>query len=224
MLGDQCSLLQMYYFYMYNNTDDFTHPASVNSHFLLELQLQVDWIFSHAHVYVCVVCFYQVVVKTKADYDGESKKGKLRSPKIAEFSISIIEGVSERLKVRVIHHPIFQYISHTPTHAYAGEQTAVSLRLRTFVPGVIISPLPSKLNAFARATFTSCVLCSLSSRRATRGDIMHNDSLNPALTLSLIQLLPWRWPPNGSIPPASLNAPPTHPTPGRQMCLAVHTI
>lgn len=44
----------------------------------------------------------QVVVKTKADYDAESKKGKLRSPKIAEFSISIIEGVSERLKVRII--------------------------------------------------------------------------------------------------------------------------
>uniref|UniRef100_A0A3B3BLG8 Neuronal vesicle trafficking-associated protein 1 n=1 Tax=Oryzias melastigma TaxID=30732 RepID=A0A3B3BLG8_ORYME len=42
----------------------------------------------------------KVVVKTKADYDAESKKGKLRSPKIAEFSISIIEGVSERLKVR----------------------------------------------------------------------------------------------------------------------------
>ena len=50
---------------------------------------------------MCVLCFYQVVVKTKADYDGESKKGKLRSPKIAEFSISIIEGVSERLKVRI---------------------------------------------------------------------------------------------------------------------------
>lgn len=46
--------------------------------------------------------FSQVVVKTKADYDAESKKGKLRSPKIAEFSISIIEGVSERLKVRTI--------------------------------------------------------------------------------------------------------------------------
>jgi len=44
----------------------------------------------------------KVVVKTKADYDGESKKGKLRSPKIAEFSISIIEGVSERLKVTLL--------------------------------------------------------------------------------------------------------------------------
>ena len=47
------------------------------------------------------VCASQVVVKTKADYDdAESKRGKLRSPKVAEFSISIIEGVSERLKVR----------------------------------------------------------------------------------------------------------------------------
>ncbi|XP_017278256.1 neuronal vesicle trafficking-associated protein 1 [Kryptolebias marmoratus] len=44
----------------------------------------------------------KVVVKTKADYDGENKKGKLRSPKIAEFSISIIEGVSERLKVTLL--------------------------------------------------------------------------------------------------------------------------
>uniref|UniRef100_A0A3Q4APB7 Neuronal vesicle trafficking-associated protein 1 n=1 Tax=Mola mola TaxID=94237 RepID=A0A3Q4APB7_MOLML len=44
----------------------------------------------------------KVVVKTKADFDGESKKGRLRSPKIAEFSISIIEGVSERLKVTLL--------------------------------------------------------------------------------------------------------------------------
>uniref|UniRef100_H3D096 Neuronal vesicle trafficking-associated protein 1 n=1 Tax=Tetraodon nigroviridis TaxID=99883 RepID=H3D096_TETNG len=44
----------------------------------------------------------KVVVKTKADYDAESKRGKLRSPKIAEFSISIIEGVSERLKVTLL--------------------------------------------------------------------------------------------------------------------------
>ncbi|XP_060926591.1 neuronal vesicle trafficking-associated protein 1-like isoform X1 [Limanda limanda] len=44
----------------------------------------------------------KVVVKTKADYESDSKKGKLRSPKIAEFSISIIEGVSERLKVTLL--------------------------------------------------------------------------------------------------------------------------
>lgn len=37
---------------------------------------------------------------------------------------------------------------------------------------------------------------------------MHNDSLNPALKLSLIQLLPWRWPLNGSIPPAFPQRPP----------------
>lgn len=62
-------------------------------------------------------------MKTKADYDGESKKGKLRSPKIAEFSISIIEGVSERLKVRITE--LLQSVFHassisqyTPTHAH----------------------------------------------------------------------------------------------------------
>ncbi|XP_077459418.1 neuronal vesicle trafficking-associated protein 1-like [Stigmatopora argus] len=44
----------------------------------------------------------KVVVKTKSDYDGESKRGKIRSPKIAEFSISIIDGVSERLKVTLL--------------------------------------------------------------------------------------------------------------------------
>uniref|UniRef100_A0A673B9G7 Neuronal vesicle trafficking-associated protein 1 n=1 Tax=Sphaeramia orbicularis TaxID=375764 RepID=A0A673B9G7_9TELE len=56
----------------------------------------------------------KVVVKTKADYDGESKKGKLRSPKIAEFSISIIEGVSERLKVRITSLPPSTF--HTSSH------------------------------------------------------------------------------------------------------------
>ncbi|KAJ3602736.1 hypothetical protein NHX12_030485 [Muraenolepis orangiensis] len=40
--------------------------------------------------------------KTKSDYEVDSKKVKLRSPKIAEFSISIIEGVSERLKVTLL--------------------------------------------------------------------------------------------------------------------------
>ncbi|XP_029538340.1 neuronal vesicle trafficking-associated protein 1 isoform X1 [Oncorhynchus nerka] len=44
----------------------------------------------------------KVVVKTKTDYDGEHKKSKLHSPKIAAFSISIIEGVSERLKVTLL--------------------------------------------------------------------------------------------------------------------------
>lgn len=43
----------------------------------------------------------KVVVKTKADYI-DSRKATLRSPKIAEFSISVIEGVSERLKVTLL--------------------------------------------------------------------------------------------------------------------------
>ncbi|XP_066576133.1 neuronal vesicle trafficking-associated protein 1-like [Amia ocellicauda] len=44
----------------------------------------------------------KVVVKTKTDYEVDHKKGKFRSPKIAEFTISIIEGVSERLKVTLL--------------------------------------------------------------------------------------------------------------------------
>ncbi|XP_055765911.1 neuronal vesicle trafficking-associated protein 1-like [Salvelinus fontinalis] len=44
----------------------------------------------------------KVVVKTKTDYDGEHKKSKLHSPKIAAFSISVIDGVSERLKVTLL--------------------------------------------------------------------------------------------------------------------------
>lgn len=66
--------------------------------------------------------YFQVVVKTKADYDAEKQKGKLRSPKIAEFSISIIEGVSERLKVRPLLWPVYHPIStklcllDTPAH------------------------------------------------------------------------------------------------------------
>uniref|UniRef100_A0A8C6TZL7 Neuronal vesicle trafficking-associated protein 1 n=1 Tax=Neogobius melanostomus TaxID=47308 RepID=A0A8C6TZL7_9GOBI len=43
----------------------------------------------------------KLVVKTKAEYDLEKQK-KSRSPKIAEFSISVIEGVSERLKVTLL--------------------------------------------------------------------------------------------------------------------------
>uniref|UniRef100_A0A674EFA2 Neuronal vesicle trafficking-associated protein 1 n=1 Tax=Salmo trutta TaxID=8032 RepID=A0A674EFA2_SALTR len=53
----------------------------------------------------------KVVVKTKTDYDGGNKKSRLRSPKIAEFSISIIEGVSERLKVR---HVTFFFFTLAP--------------------------------------------------------------------------------------------------------------
>ncbi|XP_009327125.1 PREDICTED: neuron-specific protein family member 1 isoform X2 [Pygoscelis adeliae] len=40
----------------------------------------------------------KVVVKTKTEYEPDRKKGKFRTPKIAEFTISITEGVSERFK------------------------------------------------------------------------------------------------------------------------------
>uniref|UniRef100_A0A8B9Q6D0 Neuronal vesicle trafficking-associated protein 1 n=1 Tax=Apteryx owenii TaxID=8824 RepID=A0A8B9Q6D0_APTOW len=40
-----------------------------------------------------------VVVKTKTEYEPDRKKGKFRTPKIAEFTISITEGVSERFKL-----------------------------------------------------------------------------------------------------------------------------
>ena len=87
-------------------------------------------------------------MKTKADYDGDIKKGKLRSPKIAEFSISIIEGVSERLKVRMmslpaivlrLHHSISNMCLTLLLVHMPPEQTAISLQLRTFV---IITPPP----------------------------------------------------------------------------------
>lgn len=83
----------------------------------MELMLNLSDLFLLFALYLC-----QVVVKTKADYDAESKKGKLRSPKIAEFSISIIEGVSERLKVRIMTSSVCFLVSlpHTLhcTHAY----------------------------------------------------------------------------------------------------------
>ncbi|KAE8629131.1 hypothetical protein XENTR_v10000367 [Xenopus tropicalis] len=44
----------------------------------------------------------KVVVKTKTEYERDHKKGKFRAPKIAEFTISISEGVSERFKVTVL--------------------------------------------------------------------------------------------------------------------------
>uniref|UniRef100_A0A803JPI4 Neuronal vesicle trafficking-associated protein 1 n=1 Tax=Xenopus tropicalis TaxID=8364 RepID=A0A803JPI4_XENTR len=46
--------------------------------------------------------FHWVVVKTKTEYERDHKKGKFRAPKIAEFTISISEGVSERFKVTVL--------------------------------------------------------------------------------------------------------------------------
>uniref|UniRef100_A0A2I3SKC8 Neuronal vesicle trafficking-associated protein 1 n=1 Tax=Pan troglodytes TaxID=9598 RepID=A0A2I3SKC8_PANTR len=41
----------------------------------------------------------KVVVKTKTEYEPDRKKGKARPPQIAEFTVSITEGVTERFKV-----------------------------------------------------------------------------------------------------------------------------
>lgn len=41
----------------------------------------------------------KVVVKTKTEYEPDRKKGKFRSPRIAEFTVSITQGISERFKV-----------------------------------------------------------------------------------------------------------------------------
>lgn len=38
-------------------------------------------------------------MKTKTEYEPDRKKGKARPPKIAEFTVSITEGVTERFKV-----------------------------------------------------------------------------------------------------------------------------
>lgn len=171
--------------------------------------------------YLLVSCVsYQVVVKTKADYDGESKKGKLRSPKIAEFSISIIEGVSERLKVRImslpssacfISHPISNISSHTYTCVCRRADSGLSAAQDIRHSHRNIPPPPSKPCYTLLCPGHLHLLCPVQPCLlvwATQGDRMHNDSLNPALKLSLIQLLPWRWPLNGSIPPAFPQRPP----------------
>ncbi|XP_059506734.1 neuronal vesicle trafficking-associated protein 2 isoform X2 [Stegostoma tigrinum] len=45
----------------------------------------------------------KVVVKTRTEFQSDQKnKGKLRIPKIAEFTISFNDGVSERLKVTIL--------------------------------------------------------------------------------------------------------------------------
>lgn len=42
----------------------------------------------------------QVVVKTRTEYQTEQKnKAKMKVPKVEEFTISVTDGVSERLKV-----------------------------------------------------------------------------------------------------------------------------
>lgn len=48
---------------------------------------------------VCFCFLDKVVVKTKTEYEPDRKKGKTRPPKIAEFTVSITEGVTERFKV-----------------------------------------------------------------------------------------------------------------------------
>ncbi|XP_043925066.1 neuronal vesicle trafficking-associated protein 2 [Protopterus annectens] len=45
----------------------------------------------------------KVVVKTRTEYQSDQKnKGKLRVPKIAEFTVSFNDGVTERLKVTIL--------------------------------------------------------------------------------------------------------------------------
>lgn len=46
-----------------------------------------------------LVFIEKVVVKTKTEYEPDRKKGKFRSPRIAEFTVSITQGISERFKV-----------------------------------------------------------------------------------------------------------------------------
>ncbi|CAI9566867.1 unnamed protein product [Staurois parvus] len=41
----------------------------------------------------------KVVVKTRTEYQSEQKNKKIRVPKIAEFTVSFTDGVTERLKV-----------------------------------------------------------------------------------------------------------------------------
>ncbi|XP_059947946.1 neuronal vesicle trafficking-associated protein 1-like [Mesoplodon densirostris] len=44
----------------------------------------------------------KVVMKTKTENEPDQKKGKARPPKIAEFTVSITEGVTEKFKVSVL--------------------------------------------------------------------------------------------------------------------------
>lgn len=133
-------------------------------------------------------------MKTKADYEGESKKAKLRSPKIAEFSISIIEGVSERLKVRRMSVP--QPLSHASSHFLISGNTP------THTEATVLTFLcchnPTSAFYITLPCGSSTAVLPVISQGST-GKRHHNDSLNPALTLSLIQLLPWQWPPNGNV-------------------------
>ncbi|XP_076843973.1 neuronal vesicle trafficking-associated protein 1-like isoform X2 [Brachyhypopomus gauderio] len=44
----------------------------------------------------------KVVVKTREDYTEERKKGKCRTPKISDFSVSITDVASERVKMALL--------------------------------------------------------------------------------------------------------------------------
>ncbi|RXM35873.1 Neuron-specific protein family member 1 [Acipenser ruthenus] len=44
----------------------------------------------------------KVVVKTKTEYDADHKRGKFHNPKIAEYTISMTEGVSDSFKVTLL--------------------------------------------------------------------------------------------------------------------------
>ncbi|XP_068133273.1 neuronal vesicle trafficking-associated protein 2 [Hyperolius riggenbachi] len=44
----------------------------------------------------------KVVVKTRTEYQTEQKNKKIRVPKIAEFTVSFTDGVTERLKVTIL--------------------------------------------------------------------------------------------------------------------------
>lgn len=47
-----------------------------------------------------LLCFLvKVVVKTKTEYEPDRKKSKARPPQIAEFTVSVTEGVTGRFKV-----------------------------------------------------------------------------------------------------------------------------
>ncbi|XP_066088903.1 neuronal vesicle trafficking-associated protein 1 [Saccopteryx bilineata] len=44
----------------------------------------------------------KVVVKTKTEYEPDRKKGRGRAHRVAEFTVSVTEGMSERFKVSVL--------------------------------------------------------------------------------------------------------------------------
>lgn len=76
------------------------HTCKQGKEELMNKEDSCDWLQLTAFLFWFVVLFFlKVVVKTKTEYEPDRKKGKFRTPKIAEFTISITEGVSERFKV-----------------------------------------------------------------------------------------------------------------------------